>query len=300
MRVPDTIYVGMQKTGSTYLRSYFSQHPEIDWSRNAGSFQLSSFDVSKYKMNFKDASEARCLIDMYEGLSVGYHLGNLEAWVPGVALVPGAQLCDSKMAPAGAKVIARIKETLPDARILLTLRNQVDWLRSNYYHSMLSLPVKQRGFESFLSTREGKLLLHAGNYDRVILEYQELFGPEKVCVILLEDIKNSETEVLQRLCVFLGVNYFPFRRELVNRNMGIGSGRGLAVRAYSALGISDNVARRLRPWLKPLEMLLARRPVMSAITSSDERKIKAFYAASNFNAARILDRQDLPALGYEF
>ncbi len=36
--IPDAIYIGQPKTGSTFLRSYFDYHPEIQWARHADYF----------------------------------------------------------------------------------------------------------------------------------------------------------------------------------------------------------------------------------------------------------------------
>jgi len=297
MRIPDTVYIGEQKTGSTLLRSYFTQHPGIAWTRHATMFQLDPFDPKRYLTRFENEKDCDCLVDMYEGLSVGYHFGEAAQWDAAIALKPGQVLNGKVMIPGQRETAERIRAALPDARILVTLRNQTDWLRSNYLHYMLGLPPNLRQFKDFLQTREGKLLLAAGAYDHLLNCYRELFGPEKVHVILLEELATDERKALQGLCAFLDVDYAPFNPATREYNTGIGAGRGALIKLYSGLGISDDVARRIRPWFSWAERTAAKWLEAPAISAEEEAMIRAYYAVSNYHTSRILGR-DLRALGY--
>lgn len=297
MRIPDTVYIGLQKTGSAFLRSYFSQHPGVAWRRHATMFQLDPFVRKQYLARFADEKDCDCLVDMYEGLAVGYHLGKAAKWDSAIALAPEGMLDGCLMIPGQRDTADRIRTALPDARIVITLRNQVDWLRSNYLHYMLALPSKRRRFPDFLQTREGKLLLAAGAYDHLLTLYRKVFGPKWVHVILLEDVVTDEAGVLRGLCEFLGVDYIPFDPAARKYNTGIGPERGALIRAYSALGISDATARRLRPWFSRMERLAADWLKMPALSAEEEAMVHAFYAVSNYYTSRILGR-DLQPLGY--
>jgi hypothetical protein len=297
MQIPDTIYIGQQKTGSTYLRSYFSQHGEIAWTRNATMFQIDPFVPEQYLAKFKSETNRKCLVDMYEGLAVGYYFAGVAEWQEAPALTPNSSIDGTFMVPGQRDVASRIKSASPDAKILITLRNQIDWLRSNYLHYLLGLPAKQRRFGDFLQTREGKLLLAAGAYDQLLNCYCELFGAEKVHVILLEDLVSDELRVLQGLCKFLSVDYIPFDPAAREYNTGIGPGRGALIKFYSGLGISDDVARRIRPWFSWMERTAANWLQAPPISSEEEAMVRAYYAVSNYHTSRILGR-DLCALGY--
>lgn len=260
-------------------------------------FQLDPFPREDYLARFAAEKECDCLVDMYEALAVGYRLGGTAQWDAGIAMAPDEVLDDRFMSPAQRDIAERIRATLPEARILVTLRNQVDWLRSNYLHYVLALPPKRRRFGDFLQTREGKLLLAAGAYDRLLSGYRELFGPEKVHVILLEELATDEVSVLCALCEFLGVDYMPFAPSAHEHNAGIGPGRGALIWSYSALGISDDTARRLRPWFSWVERLAAGWLKSSLLSADEEAIIHAYYAVSNYHTSRILGR-DLQPLGY--
>jgi hypothetical protein len=141
------------------------------------------------------------------------------------------------------------------------------------------------------------LLLAAGAYDQLLNHYRELFGAEKVHVILLEELISDERNVLQGLCRFLGVGYAPFDPAAREHNTGIGAGRGALIKFYSGLGISDDVARRIRPWFSWAERTAAKWLQAPAISAEEEAMIRAYYAVSNYHTSRILGR-DLRALGY--
>jgi Sulfotransferase family len=297
MQIPDTIYIGQQKTGSTYLRSYFSQHPDISWTRNATMFQFDPFVSEQYLGKFKDEKKRGCLVDMYEGLAVGYHFAGGIQWQPELALDPDSILDGNAMVPGQRDTAERIKSVLPEARILITLRNQIDWLRSNYLHYLLGLPANKRRFIDFLQTREGKLLLAAGTYDQLLNCYHKIFGMDKVHVILLEELALDERKVLEDLCKFLGVDYTPLNPAAREHNTGIGAGRGALIKFYSTLGFSDDMARRIRPWFLWMERTAAKWLQAPALSDEEEAMIRAYYAVSNYHTARLLGR-DMQPLGY--
>ena len=77
--IPNIVQIGYMRSGSTYLRSYFIQHPNIHWTRKAWFFQLEGEDevrTQKYLRFFAEEQAYACFIDMYESLSLGYVLRN--------------------------------------------------------------------------------------------------------------------------------------------------------------------------------------------------------------------------------
>ena len=77
---PDVVYLGLMRAGSTSLRSYFTQHPQIAWRRFAWCLQLGQSDHERsdiYQHLVRKAdgrtSDTRCLIEMYESLMLGQY-----------------------------------------------------------------------------------------------------------------------------------------------------------------------------------------------------------------------------------
>jgi hypothetical protein len=295
--IPAAVYVGCQKTGSEFLRSYFAFHPELAWSRNGIYFQREDFTPDGYRALFTEANGDAVLIDMYEAIAMGYVFTGLDSWSPSHAVTPDQPLDGRFMVPAPELVVQRVRQALPEARILITIRNQIDWVRSNYLHHIGLLPHGRRTLLDFLSTREGKLVLFAGLYDRTINLYCNAFGRSRVYVLPMERLKLEEDEVLADLCGFLGVTPRAFHTSQRTLNTGKGVSRGNLMRLAASIGVGQRMVELLRPLRQPVEKVLdplLRRDVLS---TTEKRLLASFYAASNHLSSRLVGR-NLAALGY--
>ena len=293
---PDVIYIGLQKTGSTYLRNYFYNHPEIHCSRFGTFFQTEAADIAtdgleavraRYEANFSADPAKPCRIDMYEAIGMGYVLKGLDAWSAEHFVKPGAPLNGEHIFSAPEEIASRVKAIRPDAKILMTIRNQSSWLDSNYRHYFEQLPEGQESLLDFLSTPEGKLVLDAAMFDRVVGIYDALFGRERVFVLPMERIEQTEEIALQDLCGFLGVQTLPYKAE--HKNLNKGRPLGALINART---------QRTRDANSLLDRLLGRRLPHSKITPHEVMKhLACTYAASN---ARLSARigLDLSSLGY--
>jgi hypothetical protein len=297
MNLPNIVYIGYQKTGSAFLRRYFDFHPDIHWTRYAGLLQRTPLDPAEYHRQFAAEPPAKCFIDMNEGLALGHLFRDADAWHERCAMQPGCPIDGRAMEPSGAAVAANIKRALPHARVLITIRNQLDWIRSNYLHYILHLPHSQRSLEGFLSTGEGKLVLQTAHFDEVIGSYRDVFGAERVHVLPLELLERDEPAALAGLCAFLGVRFLPFARTERRHNEGIGPARGNLVRFFSSVGVSDAAMRRMRRLARPVEGPLGRILGRDVMSRRQIALLRSAYAVSNYRTSRLLG-VDLASLGY--
>ena len=294
-RAPDVVYVGLYRAASTALRAYFDHHPEIVWTRKAGFFRLRNFaELSPYDSS--PGSDGNCYIDMLEGLANGHVFTKDVDW-GAVGFAIGKPVREAGVEPNPAEIARRIHQVLPNARILLILRNQVDWLRSVYLHHLDRLPESARSFGAFMSTPHGKTVAFAGQFHTSISAYYDLFGPDRVLVLLMEQYVGERQETLDRLCDFLGVARMPAVLPDSSRNEGkdlrdvnlawlIGPG--------GKIRLSGLAARALRAAVRPM----ARRVLPNNVLSpSEEKMIGSFYAASNFHTVRLTGI-DLMRYGY--
>ncbi len=260
------------------VRSYFDLHPDILWTRHGGYFLQahSSSDSTDYHNNFVDIpATPGCLIDMYEGIALGMvRLSSTtdfqNFFLPNTIVDRSALLPDIKM------VAERIKSALPNAKILLIIRNQVDWLRSCYTHLLRWLPPGHRSFYDFITTPYGKCVLHAGHFHETIHIYQDMFGNDNVHIILLEQIITHREHTIRQLCRFLGIKYQEFPPEKQHQNKG----RSPALRWFlqretflSGLA-SATLFRRVEP-------ILRRITPRDIFTDGDKAFITSMYAVSN-------------------
>lgn len=288
---PEVIYIGLQKTGSTFLRGYFYSHPQVRCTRHGKFFLGDEADVGArgadavragYAAHFADDGGKPCRIDMYEALGMGYLLHGLPDWDASVFVQPGATLAEGPVESVPAGVAARIAAAVPDARILITVREQGAWIDSNYRHFFEQMPAVRNGLRDFLGTREGQLVLDAAMFDRLVAIYDGLFGRERVYVLPMELIERDEPRALARLCEFLGIACTPYRDEDRNYNRG---------RPLDALRAATRRPRsRLAAWWRP-------KAAAGTGEAADLDLLRAVYRASNTRlAARI--GLDLRGLGY--
>lgn len=298
---PDFIYIGFQKAGSTYLRSYFSFHPDISWSRNALFFQSNHYAPDAYIAQTSDpkltTSRQPCFIDMYESLAMGYVFEGINSWQAKDALIPGSSLSKSRLVYSPRVLAERIHAAVPDGKIIITIRNPVSWIRSNYLHFILSLPTGQRSFRDFISTTEGMLVLKAAHFHETISLYQEIFGRDKVLIIPLEELQQSDDRAIFQLCNFLGVPRLPFPKKMKNHNTGMGTQKAKLVKLASTMRIPDGIMRALSPAYSFSSIFLKKMLEEDVLTDFEISYLQASYAASNLELSKCLGR-DLSELGY--
>ena len=191
----------------------------------------------------------------------------------------GREFRTGPIAVDGVEIARRIRRCLPGGKVLIVLRNQVDWLRSMYVHYFSYLPRQRRSFTDFLNTLEGKSAVSAGLFDATLRQYFDTFGRDRVHVMLLEQVARQEDRTLRELCRFLGVDFFPHDPRRADRN----AGRGDAVAA---------VRRRVLAGLAALGW-----SNVGVLTEGEKSYLRAFYSASNARTSRLLSL-DLSRHGY--
>jgi len=117
------------------------------------------------------------------------------------------------------------RQRFPQARILIVIRDQVEWLGSAYRYYLANLEADRRRFSEFCATPKGTVLLQAANHDRTIETYGQAFGPSSVTALKYEHLKHSPALFLSSLCEFLAVQPMAFESEAVNKGRSVWSTR---------------------------------------------------------------------------
>jgi sulfotransferase family protein len=98
-----------------------------------------------------------------------------------------------------------LKEAFPEAKILIIIRNQFDYLTSIYTFRVAIKGAEYRSFDRFL-TEEGKKGLFAHlEYHQLVKHHIELFGREQVLVLPMEYLRARPEEFFHDLTGFIGV-----------------------------------------------------------------------------------------------
>lgn len=195
---PNFFVVGATKAGTTSLYNYLKQHPEIYMSpeKETDFFSEAGTKWKLERTGICISSEAQ-----YRALFAG--VKDHKA----VGEVSPSYLWD-------AETPVRIKRAVPDARIVISLRNPISRAFSHYL-----MDVRDRGQKlNFLQalkqdhyrTDKGwgvsHLYVELGLYYDQIENYFKVFGREHVLVIFFDDLAHNPRVELQKIFRFLGLS----------------------------------------------------------------------------------------------
>lgn len=300
LKQPDFYYIGLPRSGSTFMRGYFEGHPQIfthtkeeqkTFLSNDAVFQSGQFETKC------DVPESMKYLEMTEMLSLGAISGPGQRWDE-VRLQPGLSFSATGCRVDPAEIARRMKQAFPNIRIIFTLRNQVDWFRTFFRVLIGDLPPRKHRFTDFLTTLVGQILLFSGHYHRTLDAYFGLFGRENVHVNFFEDIRDNETAMLRAMCGFLGVREEPYNPAMRQYHRGPSNAEANLKNMLASVGISSHILRPLRPLVQPVRSWLETKPIGRDPLSADDKKlIRAIFAVSNRHTARLTGR-DLAAAGY--
>ena len=248
--LPNVLVVGAQKAGTTALYYALSKHPEVFMSavKEPAYFVAEEALAEAAGPGDRDHRPVATL-EAYRELFAG----------AGTAAVRGESSTSYLHTPAAA---ARIKERLPDVKLIAILRNPVDRAYSNFLHLVRDGREPLHDFGAALAAErqrreEGWSLSwryrEKGLYGAQLERFMALFGPEQMRCYLYEDYDEDPHPTLRDVYGFLGVES-DFEQDLSLR-LNVGgvpkskSLQWLARRAVPPPQDPNNTqARRLR-WL---------------------------------------------------
>ena len=205
--VPDFIIAGTQRGGTNSLYEYLVSHPLVD--RAIPGQEVHFFDLNLdrgmrwYRGHFPLASAARRGDDprRLTGESSPYYMFH----------------------PRAPRRIAR---ALPNVRIIVVLRDPIDRAYSHYHHER-SRGAEDLSFEDAIASEEARLAgeeealetdpryrsfehqhhsyVARGMYAPQVRRLYETFGPDRVSVLISEEIFRDPLPVVHDLLAFLGL-----------------------------------------------------------------------------------------------
>lgn len=193
-KLPDFILIGAQKSGTTSLFSYLTEHPED--LRNPLNYKEVYFFNSRYE----------------KGVNHYKHYFPLK-YRHGLVGEATTTYLHSKEAPA------RVSSLLPAVKLILILRDPVSRAISHYYHH------KKRGRESrsleeafsqdilnsfdsgnFADDGFSYRYLNNGDYQPHIANWEKYYPSSQICVSSAEEMFKNPQNVYSRVCDFLGID----------------------------------------------------------------------------------------------
>lgn len=205
VKLPDFVIIGAAKSASTWLHLALRLHPGIYMPESETPF-------------FEDAHyDERNLCELHEAVAAAPEGAVIGIKCPNY-------LCTPECPP-------RLARHLPNARLLVILRNPVDRAVSQYYHLIRSgrIPFAPAD-DAFSRYLEGRFdppyakqqVLEFGMYARGLSSYLRVFPREQLLVMTDLDLRKNLQGVFERACQFVGVpNAFVPTNIAMPRNQGV-------------------------------------------------------------------------------
>ncbi len=205
-QMPNFLIVGAAKAGTTSLYHYLGQHPDVYMSPvkepnffalegERPNFRAPGAEERINRWSVTDPEEYRKL---YEGTNGESALGEA-----------------SPVYLYSEKAVRRIKHHVPEARLIVILRNPAERAYSGFLHLMLNGRETVKDFGEALALEEERKrenwdwIWHyksMGFYHEQLSRYHDAFGREQIKVYLYEDLEGDPAGVVRDAYEFLGID----------------------------------------------------------------------------------------------
>ena len=200
MTLPNFIVIGAAKAGTTALYHYLAEHPQVFMSpvKETNFFAYALDAAGKPVCGGPDVGRFRVkTLPEYEQLFAG----------AGDAIAVGEASPLYLECPPAAH---RIKQLLPDARIICSIRHPVDRAYSDY---QMHLRHQGRRFDAERDlhaaaewARPDSHWMQIGRYYEQLAPYFKLFPRDRILLCLFDDLRRSPRAVVEEVYRFLGVD----------------------------------------------------------------------------------------------
>jgi len=302
MRAGPVIHIGYHRTGSTFLQTQVFPNlsatsvlqPDLDELVHSD-----TFDAGAWRARFAEVhklDDERTTIISHELIS-----GTPEGGPPS----------------RRARTALRLREAFPDARIIVVVRRQQDYVLSVYGYRVLIRGLDRRSLAAYLAEHRDTLEPSL-QYDLLVERYVELFGRDRVLVLAFEQLGKDMPGFVQRIVAYSGCpSDHSFSRDRVNEstksaaiiaiNRALNSPLDVTLGALRRGGMisHDNYLTLARPYFafkeRALNPLLRRavgmRGAKVALPAAWLERMRPVLAASNRRLATMASL-DLASYGY--
>ena len=190
------VHIGLHKTGSTWIQKYLVPLYGSKVFSYAGPRRDCRLAFAGYDMKGSAGAAARERI-------LGAASAAVKAGTP--FFLSHERL--SGYLPRGAwdrmQVARSIKKHLPDAHVIVTIREQTQMIYALWKQQIVD--GGGLGLRKFLDEHDAaagrmpRFRLQCLLYDELLLEYQEIFGPERVSVLCYEMMRDDLVEYVRRV-----------------------------------------------------------------------------------------------------
>ncbi|GAB4228885.1 MAG: sulfotransferase domain-containing protein [Stanieria sp.] len=204
MNMPNFLIIGAAKAGTTALHEYLQQHPQIYLTPTK---ETNFFAFEGKKINFQGPGD--------EALK-DFSITDLKTYQAEFAKVTN-QIAIGEACPLylyDTKASQRIKDYLPDVRLIVILRNPVERAYANFLHLVRDGREPYTDFSLALQDELTRIAnnwewfwhyIQLGYYSIQLQRYYDIFDRNQIKVYLYEDLRSKPLALLEDIFQFLEV-----------------------------------------------------------------------------------------------
>lgn len=230
--LPNTFIIGAQKSGTTALHRMLAAHPDVFFPRAPQ--EIHFFDLDENFLKGLDWYEQ--FFREWSGQRIVAQTSPLYFFLP--------------------EVPSRIRQIVPDAKLIVILRDPVDRAYSHYWHAvkhgveMLTFEdaIKQepQRMQGSFASRRNFSYLSRGRYSEQYLRYLEHFPADNILALRFSDLANDLDATFRRCSDFLEIPLTGF--ATLHRDRSVQNAARMP-RSRAVQSISKRIGRSV-PWLQ--------------------------------------------------
>jgi hypothetical protein len=237
---PNFFLVGAAKAGTTSLYAYLSQHPKVFFP---------AIKEPHFFTRVQPAPEQRFLIEAVTKRSAYLRLYAHSGDYSVIGDASPSYLWHPE-------VPQRIRAAAPEAKIALILRDPVERAYSHYLmdyrEGAQSRPFYQALVDDMNRAQKGwgvsYLYYELGLYAEQVERYFTIFRPERIKVLMFDDLRRDTPAVLREMAGFLGLDPQPLGRvDMSRQHNSYAAPRNQYLRRIAGAKFSRRVGRVLIP-----------------------------------------------------
>ena len=203
MTLPNFLIIGVQKAGTTSLYNYLREHPQVYMSPLKETDFLSykppliseSGSASAENLLTKGGRKRILTIDDYRELFDGVR----------------DEIAIGEASPnylfLHEQSVQMIKKYVPDAKLIVVLRNPVERAYSDYLMNVRELVGNRKPLaEQVIGSAQSSYTLLKGRYYEGMKHFLEAFPPEQIQILMYSDLTKDSDRFMSQLYDFIGVD----------------------------------------------------------------------------------------------
>ena len=210
MVMPNFLIIGAAKAGTTALHTYLQQHPQIYMTPDK---ETNFFAFEGEKLNFQGIGDEA--INQFSIIDLATYQ-QLFADVKDEMAI--GEACPLYL--YATQSVQKIASSLPEARLIVILRNPVDRAYANYLHLIRDDREPEKDFAQALEAEPQRIqnnwewfwhYVQLGYYGQQLKRYYDEFDASQIRVYLYEDLVQRSPWLIEDLFNFLQVdpNFIP-------------------------------------------------------------------------------------------